>query len=287
MKVPEVRDWFGTLGADQKSKAEQMFGKINKLRLDPEDKKPLFKYSVLAFEKLKLRDSLSQMDNISDDDFSGFLKAFENHDELEAQLYYEISKGRLDIISSFEDLVEENDLEKVLQKFLFEHLWLLDPSWDRAATDPVMEKEVKKAVLNDEEFNGKYMEEVGRVDIQYRKSGGEHLIIELKRADRTIETVELLTQVQKYQRKMKQLLEHTGRSHEAYEIVCLVGKDLRDWKEPRGREDSRNLLDQVSARVMTYKQLIGNARRAYSDYLDASESANRIYKILDAIDASL
>lgn len=287
LKVPELKEWFATLGADQKSKAEQMFGKINKLRLDPKDKKPLFKYSVLAFEKLKLRDSLSQMDNISDDDFSGFLKAFEYHDELEAQLYYEISKGRLDIISSFEDLVEENDLEKVLQKFLFEHLWLLDPSWDRAATDPAMEREVKKTVLNNEEFDGEYMEEVGRVDIQYRKSGGEHLIIELKRADRITETVELLNQVQKYQRKMKQLLQHTGRSNEAYEIVCLVGKDLRDWKEPRGREDSRNLLEQVRARVMTYKQLIGNARRAYSDYLDASDSANRIYKILDAIEASL
>lgn len=287
LKVPEVEAWFNTLGADQKTKAAQMFGKINTLKLDSSEKKPLFKYSVLAFEKLKIRDSLSKIESLSDNDFSGFLQAFESHDELEAQLYYEISRGRLDLIRSFESLTEENSLEKILQKFLFHHLWLLDPSWDRAATDPVMEAEVKKAVLNDEEFTGEYIKEIGRVDIQYRKSGGEHLIIELKRASRLCDTDELFTQVRKYQRKMNQLLTHTGRSNEPYEIICLVGKDLKDWSEPQGRENSRSILEKANARVMTYQQLIGNARRAYSEYLAASKTAGKIYAILDAIDASL
>lgn len=287
LKVPLVEEWFNTLGSDQKAKAQQLFGKINRLSLNPEDKKPLFKYGVLAFEKLKLRDNLSKIEQIEDNDFSGYLKAFEHHDELESQLYYEISKGRLDIIKSFEDLSEDDVLEKVLQKFLFQHLWLLDPSWDRATTDPVMEAEVKKAVLDGAEFDKEYMEEIGRVDIQYRKSGGEHVIIEMKRANRVCDTVELYTQVSKYQRKMKQLLAGTDRADEPYEIICLVGKDLKDWKEPLGRSDSRRTLETVNARVVTYKALITNARRAYSEYLDASESAGKIYKVLDAIDESL
>lgn len=150
-----------------------------------------------------------------------------------------------------------------------------------------MEREVKNAVLNDEEFDGEYMKEIGRVDIQYRKSGGEHLIIELKRAGRMTNTDELFAQVRKYQIKMDQLLAGTGRSSEAYEIVCLVGKDLADWKIPQGREKSFRILQTANARVMTYKQLIGNARRAYSDYLDASKKASKIYDILAAIDASI
>lgn len=287
LKVKLVEEWFSTLGADQKTKAQQLFGKINRLALDPEDKKPLFKYGVLAFEKLKIRDNLSKIDNITDENLEGYLQAFESHDDLEAQLYYEISKGRLDIINSFEGLSEEDVLEKVLQKFLFKHLWLLDPSWDRAATDAVMETEVRKAVLNDEEFDGTYMEEIGRVDIQYRKSGGEHIIIEMKRAGRICDTEELFTQVRKYQRKMKQLLTHLGRADEPYEIVCLVGRDLKDWKEPQGKEDSRRALRTANARVMTYKQLITNARMAYSEYLEASEKAGKIYQVLNAIDASL
>jgi Histidine kinase-, DNA gyrase B-, and HSP90-like ATPase len=287
LKVPEVEEWFKTLGKDQKSKARQLFGKINRLSLEPADKKPLFKYGVLAFEKLKLKDSLSKIDSLNSKNLEGYLAAFESHDELESQLYYEISKGRLDLIDSFENLSEEDVLEKILQQFLFKHLWLLDPSWDRAATDPVMEKEVKKAVLNNEEFSGPYMEKVGRVDIQYRKSGGEHIIIEMKRSGRICETIELLTQVSRYQRKMKQLLSHTNRTTEPFEIVCLVGKDLRDWSEPNGREDSKRQLETVNARVMTYAQLIGNARRAYAEYLEASESAGKIFKVLEAIETSL
>ena len=62
---------------------------------------------MLAFEKLKLRDNLSKIEHIEEGDLSGYLQAFESHDELESQLYYEISKGRLDIIKSFEDLSEE------------------------------------------------------------------------------------------------------------------------------------------------------------------------------------
>ncbi|MCY4189759.1 MAG: ATP-binding protein, partial [Rhodospirillaceae bacterium] len=226
LRVPEVSEWFGTLGRDQQSKAKQLFGKINSLKLDPTEKRPLFKYGVLAFERLKLRDSLSRLDHLSDGDIAGYLAAYENHDDLEAQLYYEISKGRLEVIESFQGLVDDNALESNLQKFLFDHLWLLDPSWDRATSDPSMEREIKKNVLNDEEFDGDYMKEIGRADIQYRKSGGKHVIIELKRAGVATETIKLLTQVQKYQRKLKQLLVHTGRADEEYEIICIVGKNL-------------------------------------------------------------
>lgn len=287
LKVPLVQDWFNTLGKDQKSRAQQLFGKINKLQLEREDKKPLFKYGVLAFEKLKLRDNLSKIESMSEGDISGYLQAFESHDELESQLYFEISKGRLDIIDHFEGLTDENKVEKVLQQFLFDHLWLLDPAWDRAATEPIMEAEVKKAVLDEKEFDGEYMKEIGRVDIQYRKSGGEHIIIELKRAGRVCETDELFPQVRKYQRKMDQLLDHLDRSDEPYEIVCLVGKDLRDWSEPKGKEQSREILKQSNARVITYKRLIENARRAYGEYINASKDASKIFRILNAIDESL
>lgn len=98
---------------------------------------------------------------------------------------------------------------------------------------------------------------------------------------------ELFVQVRKYQRKMDQLLAGLGRADEPYEIVCLVGKDLKDWAEPKGREKSVEILKSANARVMTYKQLINNARRAYSEYIKASEKASRIFKILDAIDESL
>lgn len=284
LQVPEVKEWFGTLGPDQKTKAQQLFGKINQLKLDMESKVPLFKFGVLAFEKLKLRDSLDRLNAVAADDIAAYLAAFEDHDELEAQHYFEISKGRLDIIKKFRELTDEDAKEKVLQEFLFGHLWLLEPSWDRATQDAFMETEVKNTVIGAEEFQGEYLDKIGRVDIKYRKSGGEHVIIELKRAGRICDTGELLQQVRKYQRKMKQLLHGLGRQAEPFSIVCVVGRDLSDWSEPEGRSDSRKLLEQVSARVMTYEELIGNSFRAYGEFLNASENAGKIYNVLNAFD---
>jgi len=80
--------------------------------------------------------------------------------------------------------VNDDALEKAIQQHLFKHLWLLDPSWERATGTEYMEQQV------DTEFkklNAKLTKEEkeGRVDIKYAtRVGPSHLIIELKRAKR-------------------------------------------------------------------------------------------------------
>lgn len=58
-------------------------------------------------------------------------------------MYYDIVQQRLEIIRKFENLQDENSLESVLRDYLFDHLWLLDPGWDRA-TEKQMEKSIAK-----------------------------------------------------------------------------------------------------------------------------------------------
>ena len=50
---------------------------------------------------------------------------------------------RLRIISKFQEMTDENVVEKIVQECLYDHLWLLDPSWDRATETPLMEKNVR------------------------------------------------------------------------------------------------------------------------------------------------
>jgi hypothetical protein len=52
-------------------------------------------------------------------------------DDLEAAEYHRIAQGRLEIIKRFEDLLDDDEKERIIQEHLFEHLWLLDPSWER------------------------------------------------------------------------------------------------------------------------------------------------------------
>ncbi|MEY8842043.1 hypothetical protein AB9K41_23690, partial [Cribrihabitans sp. XS_ASV171] len=129
--LPSIDEWFESLDKDAKTQATRLFGKISSIRFNDDDENEradLFRYGVIAFEKMRARKSLSDLEAVDVTDVQGFLKAFREVDEVEAALYHETVKGRVDIIRKYQLLVDEDALEKELQKKLFEHLWLMEPS---------------------------------------------------------------------------------------------------------------------------------------------------------------
>lgn len=94
-------------------------------------------------------------------------------------------RERIEVIKVFQEITDDNALEKVIQTHLFNHLWLLDPSWERVNNTEFMETTVLKA-LNSEYDNLSPEEKAGRLDIGYRQTAGKHIVIELK------ERIELL-----------------------------------------------------------------------------------------------
>ena len=210
-------------------------------------------------------------------------RIFSTQDDLEATSYYQIVKGRIKVIQALADKVADDSLEKTIQTHLFEHLWLLDPSWERATGTPTMEKSVIS------EFNhlgAKLPEEErsGRVDIKYRTSSGKHIIIELKRSSVATDTPTLLGQVDRYRQELRRALNQEGESNPNIETVCIVGKPLRDWSNPGGQRESADTLRAKGIRVLTYKELIQNAEKAYQAYIDESQKVSRLVQILDRID---
>ncbi|MDH5364108.1 MAG: hypothetical protein OEW82_02920, partial [Dehalococcoidia bacterium] len=173
--------------------------------------------------------------------------------------------------------------EKVIQKHLYDHLWLLDTHWDRATETPLMEQRVKtewgkiNAKLSPEE-------EKGRFDIKYKKTSGKHIIIELKKADVVVSTIQIIDQVVKYRDALHKILVDNGKEDEPIEVVCLAGKPLSDWKTPKDKEESRRMMDVKSIRVVLYEELIEDAYRSYQKYLDVKADTGRIYKLVAAID---
>ena len=76
----------------------------------------------------------------------------------------------------------------------------------------------------------------------------------------------------------------TGRKNEPLEIVCVVGRRLRDWDEsPSGEERSRKSLRALNARVVSYDELVDNALQAYQDYVDRGQEAGRVYRLIQEI----
>jgi hypothetical protein len=224
------------------------------------------------------------LENISDENLLTVLEIFQELDGLEANLYGQIVQQRIKVIKTLQEKVDENALERAIQQYLFDHLWLLDPSWERAEGTQVMETRVQK-LFSDVTAELTEEERRGRLDIGYRKTAGEHVIIELKRPERVVGRSEMLDQSEKYFSGMSRLLEAQGTPHEPIEIVFVLGQEPREWRNPHdGKTRVINQLKENRARVVFYDQLLNNAEKAYSDYLAQRGVVDTLGQVIAAIE---
>nr|VFK58372.1 MAG: Histidine kinase-, DNA gyrase B-, and HSP90-like ATPase [Candidatus Kentron sp. UNK]VFK68855.1 MAG: Histidine kinase-, DNA gyrase B-, and HSP90-like ATPase [Candidatus Kentron sp. UNK] len=287
LEIPAIDEWFKELGRDQKGKAKSLFGKINTLTIEnPDDKKRLLKQGVIAFETLRYKEKLDALEAVSTDNLEAVMDIFSELDDIEATLYHQIIRERIEVIRTLRKKVhEDNALEKVIQQHIFEHLWLLDPSWERAATSEYMEQQVRtefgkiEAGLTEEE-------KLARLDLGYRTASGKHILVELKRADRRVGVYELAAQINKYKEAIVKLLKAQERDHEPFEFVCIIGADIKEWGQTDGRKLVEDTLRPLNARVVMYPELLRQAHDSYKAFMEQHERAGRINRLLDAIDKS-
>lgn len=283
LKNKAIKSWFDTLKKPTKKRAEDLFGKINQFTIEESEKKTLFKHAVLAFESLRYKENLEALDRITPENIALFSELFAEHNDIEATLYHQIVRARIEIIKKLEDKVTSNALEKLVQKHLYENLWLLDSAWDRATETPVMEKTVKSAFgkidakLTDEEKKG-------RIDIKYKNSAGKHIIIELKRSNRILRTTEIVDQLQKYQSALQKLLDKIGSGNEPIECICIVGEKLQEWNDEKDTNQSIEILKAAKIRVVLYQELINNAYKQYSAFLDQDREVGKLMTLVKDIE---
>jgi len=280
LKNPKIKEWFNGLGADNKKYAKRLFQKIETIQTaDPQIKRELYKQSIVAFQTLAVKDNLSALESIkTPEQFETMCEILSSMDYLEAIHYYNIVSGRLEVLDKFVELVPK-ERESVIRDYLFAHLWLLDPSWERATTDAHVEERVTKAFdainagLSEEERNG-------RIDIRYKSSAGEHIIIELKKYDVSVKATDLAGQVQKYKSALEKCLQTSLGYIPPIEIVCVLGGEPL----PSDRKDeNKRILAQVGARAITYDFLINDSRKKYMSYLEKRAEIKKFNELLDGI----
>jgi hypothetical protein len=281
LKNEKLNQWFEELNASQKKYAKKLFGTIGSLDISNEDdKREVYKHGIIAFQTLALRDNLSVLENIDTErQFDLFKSIISGADELEAFHYYEITKGRLNVINKFINIVPKSK-EKIIQEYIFDHLWLLDSSWERASTDEFMEKTVSQ-VFKRISANLTDAEKRARIDIGYRTAAGKHIIIELKKYERKVKATELIEQIEKYQSGLRKCLNTKfPRDKGTIEAIVILGS-------PPTPEDSdksnREMLAAKDIRYVTYDELILNARNSYRDYLKKQSEITKLTELLDSL----
>jgi hypothetical protein len=246
------------------------------------DRKELIKHGVLAFESLKYKQNLEALDKISPENIAEFTEVFVEFDDIEATMYHQIVQERIAVIKALQEKTEANAREKLLQEHLYTHLWLLDPSWERATGTEYMEQQVSKEF---HKIDAKLTadEKRGRLDLKYKTTTGKHIIIELKRAERVCSTFELLPQIQKYRTGLQKILDSLAKK-EPIEIVIVVGRELSDWTTSSERKTSEEMLKPQNARVVTYQSLIENAYKGYQRFLEKNKDAGKIFRLIKDIE---
>lgn len=285
-ETPALTTWLGSLKSHEKNVAEKLLGKVNTYRFSgdekeqKESKKTVLKNTILAFEKLRIKDNLEALDHIMDIQSEHFKDVFSSVNDIEASMFYEITSQRLKIIEKFEKITNENELEKTVQEYLYNHLWLLDPSWERSTGETYIEqtltKELKK--VKPDAASG------ARIDIAYKTISGKHIIIEMKRPNVKPDIFELVAQARKY----------VLATHEWYkgnpsnllngqlpfiEVILLVGRNYHD----EGQAFLAGQMQSINGTIMTYQDLITQSKQAYQEYKNKKKESLRIQQIIDDI----
>ena len=143
-----VIEWIDTL-EDKRDKrtATRLMTSIKNSLVHPDEikneaaKKILYRGAIVGFEKLRLSKQLDRLAHVTDVLGPEFAAIFASLEQVEESAYAEITRQRLQVIRRFAEISgDAATLEKVAQKYLFEHLWLLDPTWDRVTGRAEMEK---------------------------------------------------------------------------------------------------------------------------------------------------
>ncbi len=280
-----VKRWYERLKPDQQKKAKQLFGKIEALiGVDEEGKRELYKSSMFAFERLMITDQLSILSTLqSEQDFEVLSGIFGSLTDLARVHYYDIAKVRVELIKKFEEIIDDDKKEKVIQKHIFKALWLLDPSWERAAFNSRKEQTINKEFkLKEGRLSEK--QKRARVDIRYQTVTGKHVLIELKRYSVSTKLTELLEQVSLYKNTLQEcLVEKFGEQYRnvPVEVICITGERPTSHYQ---LDEEEKLKLAAGVRCLTYDELIENALLSYNDYLQAEKRISDLVDIIESID---
>lgn len=282
--IPELEDWLTGLSRDRREAASKLFGAINNIYEDEEDKKrEHFKQAIVAHQIFDARGRLRELEDLATDDVQTVLRAFSEFDQYEAALYHDIAKVRVDVIRTLEErFLSKNSLEALIRDYLAQHLWLLDPSWDMA-TEPVETERTIKKYLDKAADALPQVEQDARFDIVYRKGTTRHIVVELKRYERRVTVGELVDQIGKYSNALQSALTNVNEPYDAHEIVCLVGPRQNFLKTPEERKKADQTLAPHNGRLMTYDEMLDRAKNSYKKFLETEEQRNSLVRLLASI----
>ncbi len=194
------------------------------------------------------KDFSAKLDNMKVLGNENAIKLLTDWSEIEAKEYAKISIGRITAIEQFEKYIKENASEtKIIQKFLEEFPWLLDPKMSKFEREKTYSKILK------EKFDDTNLPESNRrIDFLCTNDAGIVHVIELKRPN-----------IKLTSKQLQQITEYTEFIENQYpqqvkEVIGYLISDNMSY-EP-GAEKMRKGLETQNIFIKSYSDLLAEAR---------------------------
>ena len=250
-----VDEWIKTLNPAEKTLAKKLTDAI--IDNDDINEETAAEYigcikDMYSFEGFK--QFTAELDELQELDNEHAIRLLTDWNNIEAKEYAKITIGRIKTIEQFEKFIKDNASERdIIQKFLEEFPWLLDPKMSK------FEREITYTNLLKRNFSDEtdLPDSNRRLDFLCTNSAGVIHIIELKRPRIRLKTKEI-QQISEY----VEFIETQFPQIQGHVKGFLISDNMT--YEP-GAEKVRKGLESVDIFVKSYSDLLAEARRYNND----------------------
>lgn len=252
----DIDEWIKTLNPTEKTLAKRLTNAI--IDNDDINEDTAADYigcikDMYSFEGFK--QFTAELDELQELDNEHAIRLLTDWNNIEAKEYAKIAIGRIKTIEQFEKFIRTDASERdVIQKFLEEFPWLLDPKMSKFEREITYTNLLKRKFADESDIPEKNR----RLDFLCTNSSGVIHIIELKRPSIKLKIKEI-QQISEY----VEFIETKFPQTQGHVKGFLISDNMT--YEP-GAEKVRKGLESVDIYVKSYSDLLAEARR-YNDGL--------------------
>lgn len=265
----DVDGWVDTLSSAEKSLGKKISNAIlNNNSLDDDKAIMLFDYVQDAFSLKGFQDFAAQLDELGQLESELAIKLLDDWQFIEAKELAKLSKGRVATIEQFDKYITENVSEtKVMQKFLEEFPWILEPRMTS------FEREVTYSKWLKEHFPESDLPEKNkRIDFLCSNNSGTIYIIELKRPSIKISFKEI-EQVSSYQEFIESKLPDTCK-----EVRVILISENHNYADGVGKM-VETYAKSGSFEIKSYSDLLTTAKEYHKEFINKFEEIKKLKEI--------
>jgi hypothetical protein len=194
IKVSGFDKWLESRTATERKVAQRMVGLLaNDERLDPRSAEGLLDIVKASVETVAFRELVDEIEGEGGDP-TQLLRLFHEWRIIEAREHLKLADGRLEAIGKLEEFIEHGALEvQQLQPLFDKNLWLVDPTWTEAASQPTYSRLIKENFPEPKNIEDKDR----RLDLLGVRASGGLTVVELKRPEKVLSRTDL-DQIERY-----------------------------------------------------------------------------------------